>query len=654
MSQRFWNALKASPVVLGAFLLLVNSASAAQTVAGKIADEPTEAADTKKNTEVVELAAEFGTQLSPAGIQEFNLSHLNSSESNFTGSEKPVAELNAQLPQTRVEQLNRPASTPLEIGSSVDESDSTLAQAMPRGEDATTGSTDSLEPLNLDNDEESADSPMGQVTNVSQLSDVSPGDWAYEALRSLVERYGCIAGYPDGTFRGNRAMTRYEFAAGLNACLQQVERLIATATTDFVRREDLETLQRLTQEFQGELTTLGTRLDTLENNVAFLEDNRFTATTTKLLGSADFGILDAWGDRRAVPSGQIPTEDFEVNPFLPGRVSLSFDTTFTGRDLLRTKFEAGNFTPLDASVTGTDMTLYDFDTRTGPTGNDVVLSTLFYKFPIGDRIEVFLAPQGVASNDIAPQLNPAGGGLSRFGQRNPIYRLSDGAGFGANIRLSDALLASFSYLSSPGIVSNPAEERGLFEGYFGAMAQLTFSPSDRFELAFTYVRFYSPEPGGGVNVTGNTGSQFAQTPFGDDTATSANAYGIETRFRVTPNFAIGGWVGFTQAYAESNGLFASKGDEAEVWNYAIAAAFRDFGKPGNALGFIFGMPPRMRGNDVIGRRDLDTSYRVEGFYRYQVTDNIAITPSFFVIFNPEHNNANDTISVGTLLTTFTF
>lgn len=47
--------------------------------------------------------------------------------------------------------------------------------------------------------------PMDQVTNVSQLRDVSPEDWAYEALRSLVERYGCIAGYPDGTFRGNLA-----------------------------------------------------------------------------------------------------------------------------------------------------------------------------------------------------------------------------------------------------------------------------------------------------------------------------------------------------------------------------------------------------------------------------------------------------------------
>src|SRR5919199_5534672 len=61
--------------------------------------------------------------------------------------------------------------------------------------------------------------PMEQVTSVSQLSDVKPSDWAFEALRSLVERYGCIAGYPNGTFRGNRAMSRYEFAAGLNACL---------------------------------------------------------------------------------------------------------------------------------------------------------------------------------------------------------------------------------------------------------------------------------------------------------------------------------------------------------------------------------------------------------------------------------------------------
>src|ERR687885_445288 len=84
---------------------------------------------------------------------------------------------------------------------------------------------------------ESNDS-MSQVTNVTQLRDVSPGDWAFEALRSLVERYGCIAGYPDGTYRGNRSTSRYEFAAGLNACLQQIEKLIASGTANFVTKED--------------------------------------------------------------------------------------------------------------------------------------------------------------------------------------------------------------------------------------------------------------------------------------------------------------------------------------------------------------------------------------------------------------------------------
>lgn len=47
-----------------------------------------------------------------------------------------------------------------------------------------------------------------QFTSVSQLSDVQPTDWAFQALQSLIERYGVIAGYPDGTYRGNRAITR--------------------------------------------------------------------------------------------------------------------------------------------------------------------------------------------------------------------------------------------------------------------------------------------------------------------------------------------------------------------------------------------------------------------------------------------------------------
>ena len=87
-----------------------------------------------------------------------------------------------------------------------------------------------------------------QVTSVTQFSDVYPTDWAYQALAGLVETYGCVAGYPNGTFRGNRAMTRFEAAALLNACLDRV-----TEVTDELRR--------LMAEFETELAILKGRVD---------------------------------------------------------------------------------------------------------------------------------------------------------------------------------------------------------------------------------------------------------------------------------------------------------------------------------------------------------------------------------------------------------
>ena len=93
------------------------------------------------------------------------------------------------------------------------------------------------------------DGSMSQVTNVNELRDVAPSDWAFEALRSLVDRYGCIVGFPDQTYRGNQPLSRYEFAAGLNFCLNQIERLIAAS--EAVIREDIETINRLMKEFEA-------------------------------------------------------------------------------------------------------------------------------------------------------------------------------------------------------------------------------------------------------------------------------------------------------------------------------------------------------------------------------------------------------------------
>ena len=168
---------------------------------------------------------------------------------------------------------------------------------------------------------------LTQLTKVSELKDVAPTDWAYEALRSSIERYGCIAGYSDRTFRGDRVLSRYEFAAGLNSCLNQIERLIAQSGT--VSQEDFNTLNRLTQDFELELATIKGRIDNIEARTALLEDQQFS-TTTKLTGQALFAVAGAFGDEKANSNDSV---DDQI--FFSERVRLVLDSSFSGEDLLR-------------------------------------------------------------------------------------------------------------------------------------------------------------------------------------------------------------------------------------------------------------------------------------------------------------------------------
>src|SRR5512137_2108844 len=130
---------------------------------------------------------------------------------------------------------------------------------------------------------------QNQVTSINQFSDVKPTDWAYQALSNLIERYGCVAGYPDGTFKGGQAMTRYEAAALLNACLDRI-----TEVTD--------ELKRLMDEFEKELAVLRGRVDDLEAKVGELEATQFS-TTTKLQGEATFVIgANSFGGNQGLPN----------------------------------------------------------------------------------------------------------------------------------------------------------------------------------------------------------------------------------------------------------------------------------------------------------------------------------------------------------------
>ncbi len=168
-------------------------------------------------------------------------------------------------------------------------------------------------------------------------------------MRELVERYGCIAGYPNSTYRGDRTISRWEFAAGLNACLQQIERLVAQGNN--LSQQDFAKLQRLSQDFDTELATLGGRVDNLETRLTSLEENQFS-TTTKLRAQAIWSINDTFGNR-------VNGNDDESQTQFAYRIRLNLETSFTGEDLLRTRLQVSNFGSI-ADVTGTDMTRLNY------------------------------------------------------------------------------------------------------------------------------------------------------------------------------------------------------------------------------------------------------------------------------------------------------
>ncbi|GAX40343.1 carbohydrate-selective porin OprB [Tolypothrix sp. NIES-4075] len=528
---------------------------------------------------------------------------------------------------------------------------------------------------------------MGQVTSVSQFSDVQPTDWAFQALQSLVERYGCIAGYPNGTYRGNRAMTRYEFAAGLNACLDRVNELIATATADLVTKEDLATLQRLQEEFSAELATLRGRVDALEARTAELEANQFS-TTTKLVGEAIFAVSDVFGDNGAISASTLrrnpntPDRDLDANTTFSDRIRLSLLSSFTGKDQLQVRLQAGNVfsnnntASLGEASTGTNMTRLAFDGFNN-NQNSVTIDKINYAFNLSDAIRVKVdANTGEFwenINNFNPVFSSSGkGAISRYGRFSPIYRQGQG-GSGATISFNPngALSASVGYLAGGrnNVSNNPLDKQGLLDGNYAALAQIAFQPTKAFNVGLTYARTYQ-NSAGGVSLFESTGSDIANQPFGNNIATSANHYGVEATFKPSDKFILAGWYGYTDAEAQNssanratsiNGipLTVARGDNASFNYWGASLALQDFGRKGNLLGFIFGQSPRTASNDARiaggrGLRDTDTAYSLEGLYRIQLNDNISIAPALLVIFNPEHNDRNDNIYVGTLRTTFAF
>jgi hypothetical protein len=455
-----------------------------------------------------------------------------------------------------------------------------------------------------------------QVTSVTQFSDIRPTDWAYQALVNLVDRYGCVAGYPNGTFGGGKSMTRFEAAALLNSCLDRV-----TETTDELRR--------LMTEFQSELTILKGRVDDLDAKVGVLEAQQFS-TTTKLKGEVNF-ILGGVNGAQLANGTNVGNTTFNYD------LRLNFDTSFTGQDLLRTRLRSGNFS---AQPFGSASSVLKLD-KAETTANSVIIDRLYYQFPWGKNVtltagalvrntEMTWIPTAYRS-EILDFFTTAGA--------PGVYNKAVGSGFGVQWaqKGKQGFLASLNYVAQDGSNSQTGE----FNSTAGlnTLAQIGYR-APQWGVAFGYrngtqgsrVRTFNTFGGASGALTSGQGSS----------GYAINAYWQPAQSGIIPSVSLGyGWNYVTGAPV----INANGATNSQTWMAGLQ--WSDVFAKGNSSGFAIGQPGNAQGLSA-------TATLWEVFYKYRVSDNISVTPALFYVSNNQAFSGASSNLGGVIQAKFTF
>ncbi|GAB1540002.1 iron uptake porin [Scytonema sp. NUACC21] len=490
--------------------------------------------------------------------------------------------------------------------------------------DDTTDSTDGLSVIDTDNSSATTSVAQGfdAPTSVSELSDVQPTDWAYQALRSLMERYGVLTGYSDGKFRGNRPLSRYEFAAALAATLDKVDSLIVNAIGERYIQEDVVTLRRLQKEFRSALDQLEQRIDSSGDRVTQLEANQFS-TTTKLQGQVILAL----------------TEGSNSDSTIIARERLNFLTSFNSQDLLLTQLEAGN-NGLDTIGQAQQKNINLLGTSgfiANGGGLDYVgvdanlrLRRLYYTFrPVSDLAVT-----------VGTKMSPRD-----FIDRNSF----------ANNEAVD--FSSSFFLNNPLIVQNQIDRNG------GAGAVLTWNPSSGpFTLRSLYIAADANEPnsdnGGGffrdryqasVELEYSASNQFAlrlQYTSAAINNTNIDAFGVNAEYTLNRNVGVFSRLGFGNYQGFNTAI--NQDLDLHSFSWAVGFGLRNLFLPGTNVGFAVGQPFV---TDDLGNA---SQINFETFYNLELNDNLSITPTLSVVTNADNNTSNSTIWQGTLRTVILF
>ena len=499
-----------------------------------------------------------------------------------------------------------------------------------------------------------------QVSSVAQFSDLQPTDWAYQALSNLVGRYGCVAGYPNGTFQGRKAMTRFEAAALLNACLDRVS-------------EGTDDLRRLQKEFAKELAVLKGRVAGLEAKVGQLEATQF-ATTTKLQGDTywslgGLGFGSANDGAPLAPNGTVYNSSMYGGTTLNYDLRLNLSTSFTGNDLLFIRLRSGNYAASAFNGIAYQLASLDrsFPSATGQ--NDLFyLDRLYYRFPVGQEFTFMVGPRWRNSEALA--ISPTyyndfelldffrshgapgvynrafGGGAAAIWRQ----KVETGAPFFAASVSFIAPNSNASATTAPGGIMNNNSQGNLLiqAGYQAAQWKATFG-------------WRYGQCGQAANRTANSTQaagaiETCPNNFNNSTV-DVNSFALGLAWTpkqngtVVPAISVGwGYSALNQsgviapasndvgssAAGVSNQLAVANIAATQFWS--VALQWRDAFIKGNSAGMAVGQPMFVTALRN-GQTPQDGNYAWEWWYKVQITDQISVSPALFYLSNPSSAGA---------------
>ncbi|WP_103669375.1 iron uptake porin [Pseudanabaena sp. BC1403] len=504
-----------------------------------------------------------------------------------------------------------------------------------------------------------SNSKAESYSNVSQLLDVSHQDWDFMALQSIVNRYNCLTGYPNLNYRGDRNLTRYEFAAAIRACSDRLNQQLQTTLTNKISQADLLTLQKLQIDFATELSSLTNIVANLEAKTTNLESKSFSPTT-KLNGVAIMSIATNYASQTDFTQ---PALDIQQNSIISNQLTpntnviaiarLNLSTSFSGEDLLYTRLEAGNsgvsigsLLEQPAQFIGYAGFASSSGLEYGGISSEFYLGALRYTFPLGRDIQATIAPvlslndyfdlnsfsndetkdfsaSIFISNPLLLPVNDGTGGLVEWSPNQGDWTLRVGhITTGAGLDTSDPIRNI---------------NQGLFGDPYQAIAELEFAPKDAQENTPVSIRLQYTN--GSVNNL------------------DYNIGGLNLEWMLNKGFAVFGRYGFGSIQNRDNPIrdalptyinanFGGNAINPQTWSLGLA--FPDLFTEGG-LGAI-----------AIGQPFIDTNVgnatqtNLELFVKFPITSQITITPDLQMIFNPNNNNTNGSITILSLRTVFSF